>query len=211
MSLASSGNKRSLLAVFIVLLVAFEMIAYVATTPKPREQFFQMYVLGSNHMAAQYYPYNVTDIRLGEVVRWYLGVIDSMGTVQFVEIRVKIGNETTKPPDDMQALESPAPVVMKFRRFIQDNETWEIPFVWRISDAISVAGSTKILGLQINNETYQIRDWSARGGYNLRLIFELWTWQTETNGFEFGWLTNGEHRVAWLQMWFSSQEQFNLK
>jgi hypothetical protein len=54
--------------------------------------------------------------------------------------------------------------------------------------------------LQINNETYQIQDWSAGGDYNFRLIFELWSWQRDANGFEFGWAASGERRVAWLQV-----------
>ena len=203
MSYFSSQNRRTLIAVFITLLVVCEMVAYVATTPRPREQFFQLYVLGAKHMAADYYPNNDTDIRIGEPVTWYLGVTDNMGTAQLVAIRVKIGNQTIKPPDDQQALESPAPVVTEFMRFLQENETWETPFVWSISDAVSSGNSTRILTLQINNETYQIQDSSASNGHNFRLIFELWTWQTEANAFEFGWTANGEHRVAWLQVWFN--------
>ena len=64
-------------------------------------------------------------------------------------------------------------------------------------------GSTRVITLQINNETYQIQDWSASNGHNLPLIFELWTWQTDANAFEFGWTASGEHRVAWLQVWFN--------
>jgi uncharacterized membrane protein len=203
MSFVSSQNRRTLIAVFITLLVVCEMVAYVTTTPRPREQFFQLYVLGTKHMAADYYPNDNTDIQLGEPVTWYLGITDNMGSVQLVSIRVKIGNETLKPPDDQQGLESPAPVAAEFTRFIQDNETWETPFVWSISDAVSSGGSTRVLALQINNETCQIQDWSATKGHNLRLLFELWAWQTEANAFEFGWMTGGEHRVAWLQVWFN--------
>jgi hypothetical protein len=203
MSVISSQNRRTLIAVFVTLLIVCEMIAYVATTPRPREQFFQLYVLGANHMAADYYPNNDTDIRLGEPVTWYLGVTNNMGTVQLASILVKIGNQTIKPPDDQQALESPAPVVAEFMRFMQDNETWETPLVWSITDAVSVGGSTRILVLQIDNATYQIQDVSASNGHNFRLILELWTWQTETNAFEFGWTAGGEHRVAWLQVWFN--------
>jgi len=203
MRLASSQNRRTLIVVFITLLIICEMVAYVATTPRPREQFFQLYILGANHMAADYYPNNDTNIHLGEPVTWYLGVTDNMGTVQLVSIRVKIGNQTVKPPDDTQALESPAPIVTEFMRFIQNNETWETPFVWSISDAVSSGNSTRILTLQIHNETYQIQDCSASNGHNFRLIFELWTWQADTNAFEFGWTAGGEHRVAWLQVWFN--------
>ena len=204
MSFISSQNRRTLVAVFITLLIVCEMVAYVATTPRPREQFFQLYVLGSKHMAADYYPDNNTNIRLGELVTWYLGVTDNMGSVQLVSIRVKIGNQTIKPPDDQQALESPASVVTEYTRFVQDNETWEIPFVWSISDAVVLSdNATRIHTLQINGETYQMQDSSASNGHNFRLIFELWTWQTEANALEFGWMTGGEHRVAWLQVWFN--------
>ena len=203
MSFISSQNRRALIAVFITLLVVSEMVAYVVTTPRPNEQFFQIYVLGANHMAADYYPNGDPDIRIGEPITWYLGVTDNMGTVQLVSIRVKIGNQTIRPPDDQLALESPAPTVTEFRRFVQDNETFETPLVWIIPDAVSVANSTHIVALQINNETYQIQDCSATNGHNFRLIFELWTWQTETNAFEFGWTASGEHRVAWLQVWFN--------
>lgn len=67
MSFISSQNRRTLIAVFFTLLVVCEMLAYVATTPRPQEQFFQIYVLGSNHMAADYYPNGDPDIRIGEL------------------------------------------------------------------------------------------------------------------------------------------------
>jgi uncharacterized membrane protein len=204
MSLISSQNKRTLIVVFITLLLVFEMIAYVATTPRPQEQFFQFYVLGANRMAADYYPNNDSNIRLGESVKWYVGVTDLMGNMQLVSIRVKLGNETISPPNDTQAQPSFAPLVTEFMRFIQNNETWEFPLVWRISNVSSVEGSTRILELQINNQTFPVQDSSARNGYNFRLIFELWTWNVDTAGFGFGWYAGTEHRVAWLQVWFNA-------
>lgn len=203
MSFISSQDRRTLITVFITLLIICEMVAYVANTPRPSEQFFQLYVLGARHMAADYYPNNKTDLSLGEPVAWYLGVTDNMGSVQLVSVRVKIGNQTIKPPDDQQATESPAPLVTEYMRVLQDNETWEMPLVWSIPDAISVNGSTRILALQFNNETYQLQDCSANGGHNFRLILELWTLQADTDAFQFGWVTGGEHRVAWLQVWFN--------
>ncbi len=203
MSFISSQDRRTLITVFITLLIICEMVAYVANTPRPREQFFQLYVLGARHMAADYYPNNKTDLSLGEPVAWYLGVTDNMGSVQLVSIRVKTGNQTIKPPDDQQAIESPAPAVTEYMRALQDNETWEMPLVWSISDAVSLSSSTRILALQFNNETYQLQDCSASGGHNFRLIFELWTLQADTDTFQFGWIAGGEHRVAWLQVWFN--------
>jgi uncharacterized membrane protein len=203
MSFLSSQNRRTLITVFITLLIMCEMLAYVATTPRPREQFFQFYVLGAHHMAADYYPNNNTDISIGEPVTWYLGVTDNMGSVQLVSVRVKIGNQTIKPPDDQNGTESPAPLVAEYMRVLQDNETWETPFVWTITDAVSTGNSTRLLTLQFDNETYKLQDSTASGGRNFRLIFELWTLQLDTDTFQFGWVANGEHRVAWLQVWFN--------
>jgi uncharacterized membrane protein len=199
----TSQNSRNLLVIFIIFLIIFEMIAYVATTPRPREQFFQFYVLGANHLAADYYPSNDSNIHLGQPVKWYIGVTDLMGSMQLVAVRVKLGNETISAPNDTQAQPSPAPLVTELTRFIQDNETWEFPFVWRISNISSADHSTRILDLQINNQTLSMQSPSAKDGNNFRLIFELWTWNVDTAGFEFGWRTATEHRVAWLQVWFN--------
>jgi uncharacterized membrane protein len=203
MSFRSSQNRRKLIVVFITLIVLCETIAYVTTTPRPREQFFQLYVLDANHMISHYFPNDNVNIYLGQPVGWYLGVANSMGTVQLVSIRVKLGNQTINPPDDQQLVESPAPVVTDFARFVRNNETWETPFVWSISNVTQSGGTTRILTLQINDKTYQISSWSARNGYNFQLIFELWTWQTNSNAFEYGWRTAGEHRAAWLHLWFN--------
>jgi uncharacterized membrane protein len=196
-------NRRNLLVIFVIFLIAFEMIAYVATTPRPREQFFQFYVLGAHHLAADYYPNNDSNIQVGQLVKWYIGVTDLIGSMQLVAVRVKLGNETISAPNDTQSQPSPAPLVTEFMRFIQDNETWAFPFVWRISNISTVDRSTRILQLEINNQTLSVRSSSARDGNNFRLIFELWTWNLDTSDFEFGWRTTTEHRVAWLQIWFN--------
>jgi hypothetical protein len=127
-----------------------------------------------------------------------------MGNVQLVSIRVKLGNETISPPNDTQGLSSPAPLIAEFMRSIQDNKTWELPIVWRLLNVSSVEGSTRILGLQINNQSFLVQDSSARDGYNFRLIFELWTWNVDSGALEFGWWQATDHRVAWLQLWFNA-------
>jgi len=203
MRLKSTQNKRTLIAIFIVLIVIAETAAFVATTPRPHEQFFQFYVLGSNGLAADYYPQNNPNLHVASPVSWYVGVTNFMGNVQLVEIRLKLGNETTIPPNDTTDTPASAPELVAFDRALMDNETWEFPFVWSITNATTTAGSIRILRIQINNETYQISNWSATDGYDFRLILELWAWQTNTDMFTFGWNSNGEYRTAWLQLWFN--------
>jgi hypothetical protein len=199
-----SANKRTLLAVFITLLIVFEMAAYVATTPRPQEQFFQLYVLGSNRMAADYYPNDDPNILADEPITWYLGVTNFMGNVQFVAVRVRLGNQTINPPNDTQGLPSTAPLVTEFTRFVQKNETWEFPFTWTITKLTVTNATTRISELRIGNETYLLPSSMARNGFNFRIIIELWTLQSDTGALQFGWNTGGQHRVAWLQVWFNA-------
>jgi hypothetical protein len=184
-------------------LIVFEMIVYVAVTPRPREQFFQLYVLGANGLLSDYYPDGDPNIRTGELVKWYVGVTDFMGTVQLVALRLKLGNQTITPPSDLEASPSPAPLVAEFWRFIQDNETWEFPFFWQIVNADTLGGSTRLLEMQINNETYQVPSLTAVNGYNFRVILELWTWEPQSQTLQFGWRNGNEQRVAWVQVWFN--------
>jgi hypothetical protein len=203
MSFQSSRNRLGLIVVFITLLIVCEATAYAINLPQPRQPFFQFYVLGANHTAGGYYPMNDSNIYLREPITWYIGVVNNMGTVQLVSIRVKTSNQTIPPPDDQLGLESPAPTVTDFAQFLQDNETWEVPFVWSISNATSSSGATRILTVEINNQSYPATSWSASNGYNFRIIFELWTWQTDSNTFEYGWVTQETHSTAWLQVWFN--------
>jgi len=192
-----------LLAVFIVSVVLFETIIYVTSTPRPQPEFFELYALGENGTATDYYPNGTSYLPLGRPVRWYLQLTDHTGSVQLVAILVKLGNRTINAPNDTRSLPSPAPLVTEFSRFVQDNETWETPFIWQIMNISATGDLIRILELQINNETYYVNS-SAENGLDFRAIFELWTWNTDLVNFEYGWWAGNEHRVAWLQLWFNA-------
>ena len=100
MRFTSSQNKRTIIAIFIVFIITAETVAFVTITPRPQERLFQFYVLGSRRLVADYYPQNNTNLRVASPVSWYVAVTNSMGNVQLVEVRFKLGNETTTPPND---------------------------------------------------------------------------------------------------------------
>jgi uncharacterized membrane protein len=200
----SPVTRVILIGVFIILIIVCETGAYLATTPRATEHFFQFYLLGRNGNMTDYYPQGDPNLRVGSNVEWTVGVQNYMGSVQLVEIRVKLANETISPPDDVNYAPSSARELMSFNQFLLDNGTWQFPFIWSITNASTISGSTRILTIRINNQTYQTSDWSANNGYNFRLIFELWTWQAESNAFVFDFGSNGGHRTAWLEVWFNA-------
>jgi len=197
---------RSILQIFVVFLVIFESGAYVAVTPRPHESFMELYALGATGSAYDYYPNNSTYIQVNETVRWYLGTVNEMGSIQLVDIRVRLGSPTTQAPNDTLATPSSAPLIAEYKRFILDNETWEMPFVWQILNFTKLSnGYSQLESLKINNVTYLLQDGPTclvSTSCSFRFIIELWTWNVESAEYQIGWLSENEHRIAWLQLWF---------
>jgi len=198
-----SEVRRRFLTIFIASVLIYSTIAYVSTTPRPKEQFFQLYVLGETKMAERYYPNNNPNISPNTTVRWYLGVTNFMGSIEYVIIKAKLGNQTLQPPNEASATPANLPTIIEFRRILLDNETWETTFTWKIAN-VDMKGETAFLTLNINNKTVTIQDVGAKHGYNFRIIFELWTLDKEAKNHIFGWKTQEQRRVAWLQIWFNA-------
>src|SRR5208282_784838 len=199
-------SLRYLLPLFLTFLVIFEAGAYVVITPSPTERFLELYVLGSNGLAEDYYPNNSSYLQIDQRVTWYLGVTNQMGSMQFVDIRVKLANQTIAAPNDTTATPSPAPVITEFKQFMVSNGTWEIPFQWQILNFTTTPnGYARITKMQIGNATYALQNspTCSLGSCNFRLIFELWTWNVDFGDFQPGWLSDNQQRIAWLQLWFT--------
>jgi hypothetical protein len=184
------------------------MVAYTTTITPASDKFFQLYVLGSTGTAGNYYPNNSSSLQIGENIQWNLGLVNDMGSLQYVSIRVKLGgNQTIDSPNDTLAQPSPAPLITEFKHFILNNETWGVPFDWQIANyTTTTEGYVSIHSLTIDNVTYVLENspvCSRIDSCSFRLIFELWTWNVESNNFQVSWSNGEQQRMAWLQLWFN--------
>jgi len=195
--------KRSIL-IFVSATMIFSMLAYVSVTPRPREQFFQIYVLGETKMAERYYPNNDPNIPVGARVRWYLGATNFMGSTRYAVLKVKLSNSTIDPPNEKDKLPSPSPVLTEYHRVLINNETWQFPLAWKIDSVVKVADYYYLSQLTINERNVQPQLVYAKNGYNYRIIIELWTLDPVDKHLIFGWGTGTERKVAWLQIWFNA-------
>ena len=200
-------TARGLMPIFVTLLILFEFAAYLSTIAPPQGQFFQFYATGSNETAYNYYPDNSSFLQEGENVEWNLGIINNFSSLQYVSVRVKLGNQTINSPNDSLEAPSPSPLIAEFDRFLPEGGIWQIPFVWQITNyTIAADGLVTVRTITINNETYPIQGAPTCQSINscrLRMIFELWAWNINTAEFEFGWMADGQRRDAWLQLWFN--------
>jgi len=199
----SEDMKRTVM-IFISSTIVFSTLAYVTVTPRPREQFFQIYVLGETGKAERYYPNNNPNIPVGQVVRWHVGTTNFMGSVQYVVVRLKLGNSTINAPDDANYIPSPAPALMEFRRVLMNNETWEFPLIWAIREISAVGDVINPTVFEINGIRVRNNQVGALRGHNFRIFFELWTLSSQDEQLIFGWGVGQERKVAWLQIWFNA-------
>jgi len=199
-----SKQKQLFVIVLIISLVVYSTVAYVSTNPIHGEHFFQLYILGETKMAEKYYPNDNPSISPNTALHWHLGVTNFMGTPRYVLVRAKLGNQTLQPPNETNTTPADLPVLVEFKRVLLDNETWEIPFTWKIVEARAVGSQVYLTLDMAGQKEVQVDGVGAKHGENFRMIIELWTLDEESGTFIFGWKTSNERRVAWLQIWFNA-------
>jgi hypothetical protein len=199
----STQDFRYLLAFAVVATIVASGVAYGVLNPPPSEQFYAMYILGSNGLAEHYYPSDNSNLTVGEPVNWTIGVYNHMGSLQYVVVRVKLLNSTLRSPDELSGTPSSVAPVAEFVRVLVSNETWTMPFLWKLLGVRSSAGRILITGISINQVTFTGDLAEAVSGINYRLVFELWFYDIATNGLVFSWRAQSGSHSVWTQIWFN--------
>jgi hypothetical protein len=199
----SAQDFRYLLAFAIVATIVSSGVAYGVLNPAPSEQFYAMYILGSNGLAEHYYPNDNPNLTVGEPVNWTIGVYNHMGSLQYVVVSVKLLNSTLRSPDELSGTPSSVAPVTEYVRVLVNNETWTMPFVWKLLGVRSSVGRILITGISINQVTFTGDLVEAVSGINYRLVFELWFYDITTNGLVFSWHTQSGPHSVWTQIWFN--------
>lgn len=195
--------RKTLAAIFVASLLTFTVLAYVIVTPRPNQEFFQLYVLGYDHKLEQYYPNDNPSIAPNSTVQWYVGVTNSMASVQYVVLKLKLGNATIPAPNETADLPSPAPILVQYSRVLLQNETWEFALYWAIVSE-NRTGNAVSLELNVNGTDISMPSPMTQGGENYRILIELWVYNSTSNNIEFGWGTGSQRKAAWLQVWFNA-------
>jgi hypothetical protein len=199
----SAQDFRYLLAFTVITTIVASGVAYAVLRPPPSEQFYAMYILGSNGLAEHYYPNDNPDLAVGVPVNWTIGIYNHMGSLEYVVVRVKLLNSTLASPDELTGTPSSVVPLFEFVRVLVNNETWSIPFVWRLLSLSSSSGGVQITGISINHVAFTGNLARAISGVNYRFIFELWFYGKATNDLVFSWQAQNVQHSVWTQIWFN--------
>lgn len=192
-------------AVFVIAATIISSgVAFSTLNPAPSDQFLAMWILGSNGLAEHYYPGDNPNLKMGQNVNWTLGIYNHMGSLQYIVVRAKLLNSTQAGPNEITSTPSPVSSLFEFTRVLVDNETWSIPFEWKITQITQTGQSLVITGLSINQTLFKGELARAVSGFNLRFVFELWFYDAHANSLAFSWQTAGVQRSVWTQIWFNA-------
>jgi hypothetical protein len=189
------------LIMFVSLSIIFSSVTYYATSNQPAQPFMA-FGISSSHGLLQYIPHSNFTITPPQTTNWTITISNEMNTAQYAMIVVTLGNSTTQSPNST----TPTPAVTELsamQMFLGIGQTSQLSFSWTVQSA-NQTGRLVFLNMYINGQstTGQVQT-GAASGHNFRLIFELWTYDINTESFEYGYPGMNGTVGEWLQVWFN--------
>ena len=168
---------------------------------RQEESFVALALLGEEGVIADYFPDDAPIVFRNSSIKWHINVLNRMGGVQHVIIRVRFADSKHPLPNSSACVSSPAPVIFEFQRVLSDNETLIIPFEWSLVDIDEVGDTYNITKIKINDHMIPI-DYEVVNDEVFKMIFEIWVFEESMHEFNFEWFNMGETRCAWNHIQF---------
>ncbi len=179
-------------ACFMVGLIVLSPTLILAVELPGGEKFSEFWILGPGFIA-QDYPYNVSE---GSVYRIHLGVVNSLGDLQYYLVYLKFRNQTEPPPRAEDGTPSPLPPLNEYRILLEDGQNRTQEFDISFLGVTFEANRCTVQSLSISDQEVPLNKtatWSEDlSGYYFQLFFELWSFDESSNDFSF------QNRTVWL-------------
>jgi uncharacterized membrane protein len=203
MEAQSTQHRFTLFIVlFICLTAIFTSLTFYATSAKPSQPFIGFGVTSQTGLQA-YFPSSNFSVPVGQPLNWTFTVTNRMNKAEFVRIIVRVGNSSTPTPNATTP-STTLPEIGRTEQFVNDGETSRINFTWTIQSRYQTAGLT-YLNISMNRQSeVSSAPVGTVSGRNFRLIFELWTFDTPSGVFGYGYPGLNSQVGVWLQVWFNA-------
>lgn len=195
---------RRKLAIFLVFLASFTLVYssiafYLLSTP-PAEAFMGFGIFSDKGTLSQYFQGFGPTVIANQTFNWHFEVNNRMGSIQFAKIVFRLENQSMATPNET----SPAPTgqIGEANAFVTNGENSSIGFDWTVLRTSRV-GNLTFLTLQVNGQHISPLV-GAPAGANFRFVFELWTLNSKSGLFQYGWQGPNVRVGSWLQVWFSA-------
>lgn len=197
--MAKIEEYRSLFMIgslILTLIAAAPTLGMFIRIPEGSEKFSELWLLGPTRKA-EGYPFNV---QVNEQYLIYVGVANRLGLSTYYRVYVKLRNQTQPLPTASNSSPSMLPFLYEFDMFVRDDEVWEKPLNFMISEVSTHNDSLKLKRLQINDIVFQVNvlsEWDEeKGGFYYQLFFELWLYNMTSSIFRY----HNRFVSLWLNM-----------
>jgi hypothetical protein len=170
---------------------------------KPSQPFIGLGVSSLRGLQG-YVPSSNLSVPVGQTLNWTLAVTNRMNKAEFVMIIVRVGTNSSTLTPNATAPSTTFPEIGRTDQFVNDGETSTINFTWIIQSSYQIGGLT-YLNISMNGQSaVSSAPVGTVSGRNFRLIFELWTFDTASGSFQYGYPGLNSQIGVWLQVWFNA-------
>jgi hypothetical protein len=169
-------------SLILILLVTVPTLNLVLSLPSGAEKFSEFWVLGPNHVLADY-PSNV---QVNQPNRVFVGVRNHMDSTLHYMIYVKFRNQTQPLPDALNSMPSSLPPLYEYHAYVADGGTWEAPLDFSVLRASQVGNSTLVSDISLNDMVFSVNSYATENsGFSYEIFFELWIYNTTSMSFQY--------------------------
>ena len=156
-----------------------------------------MTILNKEGNISNYFNNAYSSVNERDNITWKIQLFNGMNIIEYYTIKIKIVNLTGPSPDIISLTPTNTTAIYQIHKFLRPSEEVEIPFSWRVNEfKVRV-----IKSLTINNNTIPI-NLKIDKDYKVKIIFELWKYNKDTNEFEFKFLIGEKYTCIWNQINF---------
>src|SRR2546426_9706214 len=175
------------LIVFILLFASFSLIyssiAYYTLSRPPAQEFMAWGVFSASGSLSNYFSGSEANVPAGKSLSWHFAVTNRMGSIQYVQVVYRLGNNTSISPNATVSGEA-VPQLGNSSIFIPNAQTALVNFTWSITSRTS-RGGLILLNMTINGKQVSTSV-GAVGGQKIRFFFELWAFDVASDLFQYG-------------------------
>jgi len=169
-------------SLILVLLATVPTLNLVLSSSSGAEQFSEFWILGPNHVMADY-PFNV---QVNQTNRVFVGVRNHMDSTGHYMVYVKFRNQTQPLPDALNSVPSSLPPLYEYHAYVADEGTWEAPLDFSVLRASRVGNSTLVSDISINDVVFSVNSYATEShGFNYEIFLELWFYNTTSMSFQY--------------------------
>lgn len=191
------------IVVFVILFASFSLalssLAYYLQARPASEEFIAWGIYSSSGSLSGYFSGPGANVTVGEILSWHFAITNNMGTIQFIRVVYRVANASFVPPN--ATIQAAAPEVGNESIFIPRSQTAFLNLTWSVSSSRLSAG-LRFLNMTING-THVSPQVGAAGGQRFRFFFELWTYDSESGQFLYGYKGQNSRIGEPLQVWFN--------